>query len=70
MEVDHYALRCIIGLADGTGKFSRWRLRMSEYEFDVVHCMRVEYQAADAISPVETDGLRRGAIDNDIITLI
>lgn len=43
-------LRGISNLADVPGKLARWRLRLTEFEFDVVPRASVKLQAADTLS--------------------
>lgn len=42
---------------DATGRLGRWRLHLSEFEIDVVYRVGVHYQAADAPSSMQTDGV-------------
>lgn len=35
---------------DLTGRLARWPLRLSEYEFELVHGGGIEHQAADEVS--------------------
>lgn len=35
--------------ADATEKLERWRLRLSDFEFDIVHRAGINHQAADAL---------------------
>lgn len=52
LEADHHALRCTVNFADAMRKLARCRLRLLEYDFEVVHEARVTYQAADALSKI------------------
>lgn len=46
-RTDHEALRWILNMADLTGKLARWRLSLSELEFDVFHRFGIKHQAPD-----------------------
>lgn len=37
MRTDQDSLKWILNLTDSTGRLERWRIRLSEYGFDVVH---------------------------------
>lgn len=50
------SLKWILNLSDSTGRFARWRLCLSEFEFDVVHKAGVKHQAADALSRLPATG--------------
>ena len=48
LRTDHDSLRWIMNLSDASGRLQRWRLRLSEYEYDVVHrCLLYTSDAAD-----------------------
>ena len=70
IRTDHDALRWILNMADATGKLARWRLRLAEYEFDVVHRAGVKHQAADALSRLPTDGEDKAPLDDEIPVLV
>jgi len=58
VRTDHSALRWILNLNDTTARLTRWRLRLMEFEFEVVHRKGIKHQAADALSRLETSGFR------------
>lgn len=37
-------------MTDVTEKLARWHLRQSEFDFEVFHWARINYQAADSLS--------------------
>lgn len=53
---DQATLRWTISLTDASGRLERWRLRLMEYEFDIVHRHVIKYQAADALCRISADG--------------
>lgn len=56
IKAHHDSLNWILNLTDSTGQFARWRLRVSEYDFDVVSSAGIKRQDADAIFRLETTG--------------
>lgn len=63
---DHYALKCVLNVADATGKLELWRLSSSEMKFDVFHWARAKHQGAAALSRPATAGEDRNPIDDAI----
>ena len=53
-------------MADATGKLARWRLRLAELEFDVVHHAGFINKAADALCRLETDGEDTTPLNDDM----
>lgn len=49
VRTDHDVLHWILNLTDSTWKIAQWGLRLSEFEFDVVHCAGMNHLAADAL---------------------
>lgn len=49
VTTDHNALKWILNLTDLTGKLVFWRLRLSEFKFEVVHHAGTKHQASDAL---------------------
>lgn len=70
IRTDHDALRWILNMADATGKLARWRLRLSKYEFDVVHRAGIKHQSADALSRLTTSGNDDTTLDDGIPVMI
>lgn len=66
---DHDALRWILKLTDSTGKLERWKLRLSEFAFDVVHSAGIRHQAAEASSRLKTSGIDTTPIEDGIAVL-
>lgn len=57
IPTDHEALRWILSMTEATGKPARWRLRLTEFEIDIVHRAGVKRKAADALSRLNTKGV-------------
>lgn len=53
---DHDSLKRTFILSVATGVLGRWRLRLAEFYFDIVHRPDVKNQAADVFSKLETKG--------------
>lgn len=64
--MDEDALKKILNLVDATNKLAHWRLRLSGFEFDVVHRDGIENQAPDALSRLETGWTDTTELDNDL----
>lgn len=50
VRTHHAALKSVFTMSDASGELARWRLRLSQLEFGVVHYASSELQAADAMS--------------------
>ena len=50
IRTDHHALRWVLNLADAQGRLARWRLRLSEFDFEVEYSPGREHHAADFMS--------------------
>lgn len=64
--MEHDCLKCILNLADASGRWSRWRLCLSEFEFDVVYRAEIKHQVVDALSRMSTDGADTTPIEHKI----
>ena len=69
LRTDHDSLRWIMNLSDASGRLQRWRLRLADFEYDVVHRAGIKHQAADALSRMPTDGSDQTPLDDAIPTL-
>lgn len=49
------ALKWLSLSADASGKLTTWRLRLREFDSEVVHRAGIKYQALDALSRLETE---------------
>lgn len=61
-----FPLRWILKLADSSRRLARWRFRLSEFDFELVHRAGIKHQVADAISPVRTLGEHQTELDDQI----
>lgn len=47
---------CILSLIDSIGRLARWRLRLFEFDFDVIYRASVKHEAADTLPRLQTAG--------------
>jgi RNase H-like domain found in reverse transcriptase len=46
----HHSLRWVLNLADAQGRLERWRLRLQEFDFEVLYLPEISHHAADIMS--------------------
>lgn len=66
LRIDYDALRWTLGRADGSEQLARWRLRISESEYEVQYRSGVKHNVADAMSCLITNGLEEASVEDDI----
>lgn len=66
VRTEHNKLNRILSLTDSTGRLARWLLRLSKFEFDVIHRAGVKPQTADALSRLPTAEEDRTVLDDDL----
>lgn len=49
-------LKWLLIVSDEYGSFERWKLQLSEFELDIVHCPDNKQEATEAISSMPTSG--------------
>ena len=67
VRTDHHALRWVMNLADAQGRLARWRLRLSEFTFNVEYSPGATHHAADAMSRLPTPGTPGSPIEVDLL---
>lgn len=66
---DQVAHKLILDLADATGVFANWQIRLFEHELDIVHSAGIKHQEADALSKLKSTGTDQMRIDEEITVL-
>ncbi len=66
VRTDHHALKWALFLSNAEGRLSKWRLRLAEFDFDVVYRPGVKHQVPDALSRIETTGGESGPLEDSI----
>ena len=66
LKTDHEALKWLFKQEEATGKLARWRLRLQEFEFDVIHVPGKKNQVADALSRLNSQGGDKSGIPVDV----
>lgn len=66
IRTDHDLYRWRLNLTGGTGRLSRWRLRMSELKFDVIYQTKIKHQAADGLSGLKTTRTDNSALEKEV----
>lgn len=63
---DHFSFRWVLSLADSTPRLKWWKLRLLDFDFEVLHRAGIKYQAADALSRVCIKGSDKSPLEYDI----
>lgn len=63
---NHDSCKWILNLPDSTGRLAQWRVRLWEYDFDVLHRAGIRHQANDAKSRLQTTGEHKTHLDEDL----
>ena len=68
VRTDQDALRWLLTLSDPSGRLMRWRLRLSEFHFEIQYHQDRVHQVPDASSRLITPGSDPKPVDDDITT--
>lgn len=66
IQIDQDGLKWILNMTDATANLARWRLKLSEVDFEVVHWDGLIQQAAHALSCLETAGMHEYLIEDNV----
>ncbi|CAN8069586.1 unnamed protein product [Agarophyton chilense] len=66
VNTDHSPLRWLLSITDPSGRLTRWRLRLSEFDFEVKYKKGLVNFEADALSRLKTMGETQGELDEEI----
>ena len=64
---DHAALRWLLTIAEPSGRLARWRLRLSEFDFEIQYKKGVKNTQADALSRLLTNSETVFDADADVV---
>lgn len=56
-------------MTDQTGKLARWRLQLSELDYQNFHQANVKHKAADALSRLPTNGMDKSPLEDHVPVL-
>jgi len=66
VRCDHRALLSVLSSMSPNARINRWRLRVSEYNYEIRHKPEKDHNLADALSRLPTEGLDTFPLDEDI----
>ena len=66
LRTDHDALRWLLTLSDPSGRLMRWRLRLSEFDFEIKYRPSRVHQVPDALSRLIAPGSDPRPVDDEI----
>lgn len=66
VQTNHRALKCIPILSDSRRLLQCWRLHLSEFDIDVIHCAVIKHQAAETLSRLFTKYKDYSLLENDL----
>lgn len=64
IRTDHKALRLIQSMPNSKGKLAMWRLRLSVFDYEIVHKAGIKNHASDALSSLDSSGGDTLALDD------
>lgn len=56
-------------MSDTSGKLGRWRLRLSEFKFDIIHRVGIKHQTVAVLSRLLTAGIDTTKFDDEVPVL-
>lgn len=56
IRTNHYSLCWLLYMTDASSRLTQWRLRLSDFEYDVIYRPGVKHLVADALSQILTNG--------------
>jgi len=69
VRCDHRALLSVLTSISLNARINRWRLQLSEYNYEIRHEPGKDHKVADALSRLPTEGLDTSPLDEDIPVL-
>ena len=69
VRTDHNALKWLLTLEDPTGRLMRWRLRLMEFDYEIIYRPGLKHQVPDALSRLRhPPGAPNSEVDDEIPT--
>lgn len=65
IQTDREAVWTILFTAEVTGRLARWRLQLSESDFEIVHRVGITHQIADALPRLKTKDENKTQLDDE-----
>jgi len=69
VRCDHRAFLSVLTIMSPNARINRWRLRLSEYNYEIRRKPGKDHKVADALSRPPTEGLDTSPLDEDIPVL-
>ena len=66
VRTDYEALKWLMTLTDPSGRLTRWRLRLAEFDYEITYRPGRVHQVPDALSRIETSGVDKSPVDDEI----
>jgi RNase H-like domain found in reverse transcriptase len=66
VRTDHSSLQWLLSISGYNSRLVRWRLRLSEFKFDIQYKPRRVNQVADALSRMKTSGCDQATLDLEV----
>jgi len=70
VRCDHRAYLSVLTNMSPNARINRWRLRLSEYNFEIRRDPGKDHKVADALSRLPTEGLGTSPLDEDIPVMV
>lgn len=64
IQAEHDSCRWMLNIADATGRLTTWWIRLSGFDFDVLHHAGIRDQASEVLSPLRTDSTEKTLLND------
>lgn len=69
-QTDRNSFRLIVNVTDDSGRLTRWRLRLLEFDFDAEHQAGVKHQAANALQRLLSNDIDIADLEDDLSDML